>query len=139
MMLSLIQILNFKNVSNLKHLMINDNSVNHDLKKLWTYHVHFLHFYDDIYWMNSTLICYTDLFDSASKDDFMIKETSNSHYQEKDLFSINKLSWLVDSWDVNKLMFIIAVSEIVFESHELATEYLNDSKKIIKTFINSSV
>ncbi|GMG01975.1 unnamed protein product [Aspergillus oryzae] len=55
------------------------------------------------------------------------------------LFPIGGLSWLVDPQDVNKLVPIGAVGEIVFESHEPATGYLNDAEETAQTFIRPPV
>ncbi|QMW30689.1 hypothetical protein G4B84_006070, partial [Aspergillus flavus NRRL3357] len=53
--------------------------------------------------------------------------------------SYSGLSWLVDPQDVNKLVPIGAVGEIVFESHEPATGYLNDAEETAQTFIRPPV
>jgi non-ribosomal peptide synthetase component F len=67
----------------------------------------------------------------------MIKQASHPQYRSIGLRSIGGLSWLVDPDDINKLVPIGALGEIVFESHELATGYLNDPEGTAKAFIDT--
>ncbi|KAL4738197.1 hypothetical protein BDV11DRAFT_190200 [Aspergillus similis] len=75
----------------------------------------------------------------ASEGGFMLKDPGNPEYDGHGLFPVGGLAWLVDSQDVNKLVPIGAVGEIVFESHELAVGYLNDSEKTAETFIDPPI
>ncbi|KAK6835701.1 hypothetical protein RU639_002249 [Aspergillus parasiticus] len=118
---SLVRTIDPKDVPSLKHLCVGGEPLGHDLEETWAAHVHFIQLY------------------GASEGGFMIKDRSNPHYKTHGLFPIGGLSWLVDPQDVNKLVPIGAVGEIVFESHELATGYLNDAEKTAQTFIKPPV
>ncbi|KAB8222527.1 hypothetical protein BDV33DRAFT_201508 [Aspergillus novoparasiticus] len=68
-----------------------------------------------------------------------LEETWAAHVHFIQLYGASEGGFMIKDRNVNKLVPIGAVGEIVFESHELATGYLNDAEKTAQTFIKPPV